>query len=253
MSLNKVGFDYSEIPPGFYDKILFEEKGIRNFWHYQKFDVVLRALSPKKSGKILDIGCSGGSFLSMIGQEAFCHQVGIDIASEQIEYAKKYKTPFRDFLKIDNISSLVEKFGPQYFDAITLIEVIEHLAAEEIKAIFLVIEKILKKDGEVIITTPNYLSAWPIIEKIIGKFLKPSYEEQHITKFNFLNFFTRLRKIYPDFDKNFRVEFKTTSHLLLFALAGISNKMARSLSQAVVANKWKVPFGALLVVKIKKI
>lgn len=252
MSSNKIGFDYSEIPPGFYDKILFEENGIRNFWHYQKFDVVLRALSKKKSAKILDIGCSGGSFLSMIKQEEFSYQVGVDIALEQIEYAKKYQTSYRNFIKIDDINSLIEKFGNQYFDAITLIEVIEHLTAEEIKAIFLVLEKILKKDGEIIITTPNYLSAWPIIEKIIGKFLKPSYEEQHITKFNFINLFSRLRKIYPDFDKNFIVEFKTSSHLALFALAGISNKMAKLLSKAVVANKWKVPFGALLVVKIKK-
>jgi len=128
-------FDYSSIPAGFYDKILFEESGIRSFWHYQKFDAVLRSLESRSSGKILDIGCSAGSFLSMLPEDKFSLQIGVDIASKQIDYAKKYETEFRHFLKMNDKNFLDRNFSAQYFDAITLIEVIEHLKEDEIRSI----------------------------------------------------------------------------------------------------------------------
>ena len=250
--MRKTKFDYGAIPAGFYDKILFEENGIRNFWHYQKFDSVLRSLKSRNGGKILDIGCSAGSFLSMIKQEQFDVQFGVDIAPDQIKYAKKYETSFRHFLLIDNKSFLIKKFAPQYFDAITLIEVIEHLDRTEINEFFSIVAQIMKSGGELVVTTPNYLSSWPILEQIMTYFIKPSYEEQHITKFTYFNFLKKIREIYPDFDKNFAVEFKTSSHFMLFLLATISNKFAKYLSKIVDAKKWKMPFGALLVVKLKR-
>ncbi len=251
--MQKTQFDYGAIPAGFYDKILFEENGIRNFWHYQKFDAVLRALKSRREGKILDIGCSAGSFLSMIEKEQFNAQFGVDIAPDQIEYAKKYATDFRHFLLIDDKNFLTKNFTPQYFDAITLIEVIEHLDSAEINAIFSIVAQILKSGGELVVTTPNYLSSWPILEQIMTYCIKPSYEEQHITKFTYFNFLKKIREIYPDFDKNFAVEFKTSSHFVLFLLAAISNKLARHLSKIIDAKKWKMPFGALLVVKLRRI
>lgn len=245
-------FDYSAIPAGFYDKILFEEDGMRSFWHYQKFDAVLRSLKTRNGGKILDIGCSAGSFLSMLPERQFALQIGVDIASKQIDYAKKYETDFRHFLVMDDKNFLNKNFSPQYFDAITLIEVIEHLEEKEIAEIFATAAQILKSGGELVITTPNYCSSWPILEQIMARFLKPSYEEQHITKFTYFNFLSKIRQIYPDFDKYFAIEFQTSSHLALFALAGISSKFAKSLSQAVNARLWKMPFGALLILKLRR-
>lgn len=258
MSQNQEKFDYDALATGLYDQILFQENGqrktgARSFWHYQKFDAVLRALTPKKTGKILDIGCSAGSFLSMVKQDVFGEQFGVDIAQNQIDYAKKYQTPFRHFLKIEGKDFLTQKFAANSFDAITLIEVIEHLDAQEIAEIFSIAAKILKKGGEMVITTPNYLSSWPILEQIIAYTLKPSYEEQHITKFTFFNFLAKIRKIYPDFDKNFAIKFKTTSHLASFLIAMFSDKLAQNLSKTIKASRWKMPFGALLVVKIKKL
>ncbi len=248
--MKKTSFNYDTIPLGFYDKILCEEKGIRSFWHFQKFDAVLRCLSAKNNGKILDIGCSAGSFLAMIRADKFSEQIGIDIAQDQINYAQKYQTDFRKFFHINEKNFLTKNFSKQYFDAVTLIEVIEHLEKNQIAQIFDDVAKLLKTRGEFVITTPNYLSLWPFLEFLMIYFVKPSYEEQHITKFNYFNFLDKIRKIYPSFDKNFRLEFKSTSHLVTFVLAALSNKIAKSLAKIIHVPKWKMPFGAILIIKL---
>ena len=78
-------------------------------------------------------------------------------------------------------------FEDNSFDSVSMIELIEHLSDDEIASIFQQIHRVLKKGGKIYITTPNYLSLWPILEFILNKVSKVSYEDQHISKFNFLN------------------------------------------------------------------
>ena len=52
----------------------------------------------------------------------------------------------------------------------------------------------LKKDGIIHLSTPNYYSFWPILEILINLFSSLSYKHQHINKFNkkkLLKFFSR--------------------------------------------------------------
>ena len=45
-------------------------------------------------------------------------------------------------------------------------------------------KRVLKKNGYIVLSTPNYYSLWPILE-IILNFLSPvNYKHQHINKFN---------------------------------------------------------------------
>ena len=75
-------------------------------------------------------------------------------------------------------------FKSKYFDSISLLEIIEHLSDRKISKILNECYRVLKKDGKLFITTPNYYSFWPILEFIINQFSDVSYEEQHINKFN---------------------------------------------------------------------
>ena len=75
-------------------------------------------------------------------------------------------------------------FKSKFFDSISLIEFIEHLTDSEIKLILNEASRVLKKNGEIYITTPNYFSVWPLLEVMVNKFSKLSYEDQHINKFN---------------------------------------------------------------------
>jgi len=248
MENEKPAFDYSCIPSGYYDNIALRKKGIRSFWHHLKFSRVIAALG-KSNNSILDIGCFGGTFLGMIPETTFSKQVGIDILEEQIEYAnKKYGTHFRKFFLTEDIKS--NGFSVDgYFDVITLIEVVEHLTKPQIAEIITFAHNKLKPGGRLIITTPNYASAWPLIEFVLNKLSDVKYEEQHITRFNYFNVFSKLSQIIPDFNTMFQPDFKTTTHLLTPFIADISFNIAARISSSVSPGKWKIPLGALILLQ----
>lgn len=149
-------FDYSEIPTGYYDHILDGPDGIRKFWHWHKFDSISRVLKEVAPNSLLDIGSFAGSFVGRFVPDNI-HSLGVDILEQQILYSnKKFSTPLKRFLKIDNFSDLANL--EKQFDFVTIIEVIEHLNVDEIVEIFKNLDVITRKGSSVIITTPNYLS-----------------------------------------------------------------------------------------------
>ncbi|AKV03090.1 putative methyltransferase [Labilithrix luteola] len=244
-STDNKGFNYDGIPKGYYDTVLRQGNPIRRLWHVSKFERVLDYLPERPNQSILDIGCFAGTFLSLIPEHRFARQVGVDILPEQVAYANaQYGTPFREFrhvVSIGELSSIDEQF-----DCITLIEVIEHLRPDEIRALFSGIVQRLKPGGKLVLTTPNYASAWPAIEVVLNRMSDVSYEEQHITKFTFFNFERKLASIYPDLFLYFNtVDFKTTTHFVTPFLAGFSFDVARGLSRVVPHQKWRHPFGNL--------
>lgn len=245
-------FDYDGIPKGYYDSVLRNGNPIRRLWHMSKFDRVLDYLPERPNQSILDIGCFAGTFLSLVPEHRFSRQLGVDILPEQIGYANAtYGTKFREFRhleRISELSSLDEKF-----DCITLIEVIEHLRPDEIRALFDGIASRLKPGGKLVLTTPNYASAWPAIELVLNKVSEVSYEEQHITRFTYFNFERKLAELYPDFHLYFNtVDFKTTTHFVTPFLAGLSFDVARGLSRVVPHQKWRHPFGNLILMVVTR-
>jgi ubiquinone/menaquinone biosynthesis C-methylase UbiE len=175
----KKKFDYEEIDVGFYDNIYHRSYGVRSAWHHIKFNFIKKKIDEKNHH--LDIGCGSGTFISLL-QNNF--SVGIDISEKQINFAnKKYGAETKQFFHYKN------KIPFQYnsFDSISIVELIEHLSDNEISNLFDETYKVLKKGGKIYITTPNYLSLWPVLEFFLNKISKVSYEHQHINKFNFLN------------------------------------------------------------------
>ena len=251
MENEKSGFDYSCIPPGYYDDIALRKKGIRSFWHHLKFKRIIDSID-SQHGSILDIGCFAGTFLGMIPENIFDEQVGIDILPGQVKYAnEKYGTGFRKFYVMKNFS-LDGFLNGKQFDRITLIEVIEHLTENQIAEMINFAYSKLKPGGKLIISTPNYTSLWPLLEVALNKFSDVKYDEQHITRFNYFNVFDKLGRIMPEFSEMFQPDFKTTTHLLTPFLAGISYHAAEKISSAVSPAKWKLPLGSLLLLQMHR-
>lgn len=251
---NPKRFNYNSIPDGFYDKILDNSSSLRRFWHYHKFFRVIDIIGPCKNKSILDIGCFAGSFLKLLPPSMFSYQVGIDILESQIKYAKaNYENEYRKFHYIEDLDDIITILCDQHFDFITLIEVIEHLNMDEIANVLHVCYKLLNHGGHLILTTPNYLSLWPFLEFFINRFSDVKYEEQHITKFTYFNFDSKLSKIYTPLCDQFEVCIKTTSHFLTPLVASLSFNYALKLSKIVSAEKWKFPFGTLTILKLQKI
>ncbi|MEM2983863.1 MAG: class I SAM-dependent methyltransferase [Candidatus Jordarchaeaceae archaeon] len=104
------------------------------------------------SGRVLDVGCSGGFFLNTLA-DSF-EKYGIDIDPKAVEYAK------RNFSFGKNVScQSIENtsFPNKYFDLVIMRGVVEHLP--DPKAAVGKISELLKEDGYLYIAaTPNVKS-----------------------------------------------------------------------------------------------
>lgn len=170
-------FDYEKIPDGYYDEVFHKNSGIQSAWHHLKFEKVAQEL--KGVGKHLDVGCGPGTFIGNF--QKFTSGIGIDLSFSQIEYARnKYKDQKNISFEVSRDG--VMPFGDAIFDQASMIEVIEHLDVQNSNQLLKDIFRVLKPGGQIVVTTPNYGSLWPILEIIVNKTSKVSYEEQHIQK-----------------------------------------------------------------------
>lgn len=101
----------------------------------------------KKQGRLLDLGCGGGDFLSEMKKSGF-EVYGIDSSSHACKLAQE---------KIGEnvLNSTLEEyhFPDNYFDVVTLWHVYEHLPNPN--KVLEEIYRILKKDGILILEIPN--------------------------------------------------------------------------------------------------
>ena len=194
MSVSSSGsqpYDYDAIGPGYYDEVFRRGAGVQSKWHHLKFKHV-RAQFPDGARDHLDIGCGPGTFVGTLPESLNC--TGTDLASAQIDYAtREYGSDSQRFLCVGDGNM---PFDDASCDVGTLVELIEHLEMPLIESLIGESFRVLRPGGRLLLTTPNYASLWPVLEKVVNARTPLSYEDQHIT------FFTppRLRKLLNRFD-----------------------------------------------------
>ena len=177
--MKSASYNYEEeIPAGFYDDIYRRRGGVRYCWHDLKFRSVAAGLP--RSGKHLDIGCGPGTFIGNYLDNI--EALGIDLSASQIEYANRHYSTGAHRFSTQSVDSLLE--SGDRFDAITMIELVEHLAPGDAIQLFKQTRRLLSPNGILIVTTPNYRSAWPLIERAVNLVSPVSYEQQHINKYS---------------------------------------------------------------------
>jgi 2-polyprenyl-3-methyl-5-hydroxy-6-metoxy-1,4-benzoquinol methylase len=244
-------FDYNDIPEGYYQNIIDSGSPMRRAWHLQEFERIISYLPETPNQSILDIGCFAGTLLSLLPEERFKTQLGVDILEKQIEFAnRRFGTPYRSFRYIRNIADLASI--TQTFDCITVTQVIEHLEPEEIRELFRQVKSKLNPRGVLAVSTPNYASFWPVLEFIVNHLSDINYTEQHITKFNYFNVVSKLQRIHPPIYDDFELTTRTTSHFASWMFACISYKFSMSLARSLPHQVWKNPFGSLILLFFRK-
>jgi len=136
--------------------------GDRKFWKKITYPFFIRvSFYPRKviNGKFLSVGPGAGQQL-VYNKELGWDVYGVDISKMAVEIAKK-----RGFNNIFNGTLNEAKFESDFFDVVDLHHVFEHIG-NPIETLT-EIRRILKKDGEVIITLPNYSS---FSKKVFGKY-----------------------------------------------------------------------------------
>lgn len=102
----------------------------------------------KKSGRLLDIGCSTGTFLNQMRNYGDWGLEGVEISSYASEIA-------RNQFNLHVFTGTLEQalFPDEYFDVITLWDVLEHLydPVNTLREI----NRVLKKDGICVVRVPN--------------------------------------------------------------------------------------------------
>jgi len=111
----------------------------------------------RNKGKILDIGCGAGFFLKAAKDKGW-YEFGVELSKWAYNYCKK------EGLNVYNTSIEDAKFPKNFFDVITLWDVIEHI--ENPTVLLENVNALLKKDGILVLNTPDIGS---LSAKIMGK------------------------------------------------------------------------------------
>ncbi len=174
--------DAIEIAGDYQFKALSSSSSVQRFWHTSKQTTIQRVLPPKNKDVILDIGCGSGvisDFLANSGAEVY----GIDGSTRAMKFAQKqFKKKNLTFIK----ALVDEKFSiHKPVDKIYCLELIEHIYFDQGEVLLRESQRLLKKGGEIFITTPNYRSLWPLIEKGLDAFhLVPHLDgDQHVSHY----------------------------------------------------------------------
>jgi SAM-dependent methyltransferase len=201
--------------PGYYDLAFHRGRGIQRFWQRQRLRLVRECLPPDP-GRVIDLGCGPGTFLGNFfdGREA----LGVDFASPQIEYAlRRYGRPGLEFRQGD----ILEFRHESPFDCAVSIETIEHLPRDKTARFLGNARRLLKPGGSLVLVTPNYASAWPIIEWGVSKLGPVDYSSQHI------NPFTRARLVEEVARAGFAIDRLETFFVVAPFLAAFSARAAQ--------------------------
>jgi len=167
---------------------------VQRFWHEAKLELIDYCWDIKKGEKILDVGAGSGVVSAYMASKG-ADVIGVDCNISAIDFAQK------QWKNINNLSfmhGLVNDLGfsNNSFHKIICMELIEHISPQQILNLLDSLHSFLLPNGELLLTTPNYKSFWPVIEFMMDKFSNaPTLQnEQHITFLNkkkLLNLFTK--------------------------------------------------------------
>jgi len=125
-----------------------------------------------RAGRILDIGC--GSFPYFLAHTAFKQKFAVDQLPMPKETAVNNQIEFFT-LNLNEVPHL--PFEDDYFNAVTLLAVVEHLNPDSMALLFKECRRVLKPGGMVILTTP---AAWSDgLLKFMARINLVSAEEIH--------------------------------------------------------------------------
>ncbi len=129
-------------------------------YRFRAFLELVKSLSPP--GRILDVGCWNGQFLSQLGPEWDKH--GVELSKSASEYART-----RSGLRVVTGTIHDVHYPDSFFDCITMWDVIEHVPSP--RADLKRVVDLLDDEGKVFISTPDLGSLegrilgknWPVI------------------------------------------------------------------------------------------
>lgn len=142
--------------------------------HYRRLLALVEAQRPGPRRRLLDIGCATGAFLAVARERGWTVS-GLEIGLASSRYAREQLG-----LAVERRSVYDFEPGPDAYDAVAFLEVIEHLERplEALRRI----HAMLAPGGLLLMTTPNYDSLY---RRLFGaRWWVINCEDEHIVLFN---------------------------------------------------------------------
>ncbi len=116
----------------------------------------LRHLPSDRRARILDLGCGMGQFLEFLRLEGYDNAAGVDRSDEAVNYCRARNQPVEKGEAAEVLSA-----RPEFYDALVLNDLIEHLSKPEALALLDAGWRALRPNGVILIKTVN--AANPIL------------------------------------------------------------------------------------------
>jgi len=121
-------------------------------WYRSFLNPVINEIGTK--GELLDIGTGSGKLIQIVSNEKGIKCIGVDTNTEMLEQAKlKLKGTEVSVLQIEADEKL--PFENKRFKYITICSVLFHLEKESLDVMLKDAQRVLKKEGKIIILTPT--------------------------------------------------------------------------------------------------
>jgi glycosyltransferase involved in cell wall biosynthesis/ubiquinone/menaquinone biosynthesis C-methylase UbiE len=120
---------------------------------------------------VLDVGCATGEIIHSINRRYNCRSLGIDLSPKMVEHCRgKYQEEDLEFQEGDILNL---NFPEDSFDTVLSLSVIEWL--DDLEDAIREVSKVLKKNGQWIVSIPNWKSPFRKVEFLISCFYRGSY------------------------------------------------------------------------------
>lgn len=117
---------------------------------YAKY-IQKRANIYDKDLKILDLGCGLAGFSKFFHDQGFQNVFGVDTSSENIQIAKNHGI---NYIILNDVFTFFKENSTKY-DFILALDLIEHFTTDEVILFLKECNKLLNKNGKLVIHTPN--------------------------------------------------------------------------------------------------
>lgn len=200
---------------------------VQKQWHRNRHNLIDHLQFFDKKDVVLDAGCGSGNVVLEYASKVKSI-TGVDNNKNCIKFLNsKIKSSGIINANVLCRNLVKDDFGKNKYSKILLTEVVEHFSDNDVRIVLKKINKSLGKNGKLLVTTPNYHSAWSVIEKTIDLFeLSPKlWGEQHLIKFTPEKF----RDIFEEC--GYKVEKMGTLNLMSPIAAYASQSLADRLSR----------------------
>jgi|GEM_PF-2557717 len=176
------------IPADYQYRAIRSKNFLQANWHKNKLLVLETLLKLTEDSSVLDLGTGSGNFeLTYAGK--LKKIVGVDYNDEPLAFLRdKLKQAKQDNVMLLQTDirdlSKAERHAP--FDMVISVDVIEHIPEHDALQVAKSIHQLIRKKGRVCIITPNYHSAWVLLESLLDKSaLVPKFQShQHVAKYS---------------------------------------------------------------------